>query len=266
VKSSVDHKFIFVCGLHRSGTSILFRSLREHPLISGFENTNSPEDEGMHLQSVYKPSGHYGGAGKFGFSPEAHLTETSSLVTEANRKKLFEEWCPYWDISRPFLLEKSPPNVIRTRFLQAMFPDSYFIILTRHPVAVTLATQAWYRKFQIHRRRLDKLIEHWTVCHEISKADSQHLKNHMRLSYENFVQHPQESLDRIYTWLNLEKLPNNQIIKTNINDKYFEKWRSLANQGLSKYLIRSIVQHYEARINMFGYSLKELDRTDPVIG
>ena len=28
----------------------------------------------MHLQTVYPPSGHYGGAGAFGFHPEAHLT------------------------------------------------------------------------------------------------------------------------------------------------------------------------------------------------
>ena len=101
-----NHRFIFVCGLHRSGTSILFKSLRDHPEVSGFHNTNSPEDEGMHLQTVYKPSGAYGGAGKFGFNPELHLTEASPLVTEENRKKLFEEWTPYWDLSKQYLLEK----------------------------------------------------------------------------------------------------------------------------------------------------------------
>ena len=70
-----DHRYIFVCGLHRSGTSVLFRSLRDHPEVSGFQGTPSPEDEGMHLQTVYPPSGRYGGAGVFGFYYEAQIKE-----------------------------------------------------------------------------------------------------------------------------------------------------------------------------------------------
>jgi hypothetical protein len=64
-------------------------------------------------------------------------------VTPENRQKLFEEWSRYWDVSKPYLLEKSPPNLIRTRFLQAMFPSSYFVVLLRHPIPVALATQPW---------------------------------------------------------------------------------------------------------------------------
>src|SRR5919109_2236774 len=103
-KDIAHHRFIFVCGLHRSGTSVLFRSLRDHPEVSGFHCTPSPEDEGMHLQTIFLPSGRYGGAGEFGFHPEAHLTESSRLVSEANRRKLFSEWGRYWDLSKKYLL------------------------------------------------------------------------------------------------------------------------------------------------------------------
>ena len=47
------------------------------------------------------------------------------------------------DTGKEFLLEKSPPNIIRTRFLQAMFPNSYFINIKRHPIATSLATKKW---------------------------------------------------------------------------------------------------------------------------
>ena len=50
-----DKKIILVCGLHRSGTSLLFQILRDHPDISGFRNTGVNQDEGQHLQSVYLP-------------------------------------------------------------------------------------------------------------------------------------------------------------------------------------------------------------------
>src|ERR1700693_1221710 len=79
--------FVFLGGLHRSGTTLLFRMLREHPAISGFANNQdanewlAAEDEGQYLQSVYPQAIFWGGPGKFAFSPEAHLTEQSELLT-----------------------------------------------------------------------------------------------------------------------------------------------------------------------------------------
>ena len=81
------HPFAILGGLQRSGTTLLFRMLREHPEISGF--TNNPdanewlavEDEGQFLQSVYPPAIFWGGPGRFAFSPEANLTEESELLT-----------------------------------------------------------------------------------------------------------------------------------------------------------------------------------------
>jgi len=51
----MDKKFVFISGLHRSGTSILHRILRSSEGISGFHDTNVPQDEGQHLQSVFNP-------------------------------------------------------------------------------------------------------------------------------------------------------------------------------------------------------------------
>lgn len=137
-----EHQFVFLCGLHRSGTSPLFRLMRGHPDISGFANTGVQEDEGQHLQTIFPPALAFGGPGRFGFAGDAHLTETSALVTPENRARLLREWFRYWDVERRCLLEKSPPNLIRTRFLQAMFPNSYFLTITRHPVVVALASAA----------------------------------------------------------------------------------------------------------------------------
>src|SRR5918992_4047803 len=111
VEPAESHRFVFIGGLHRSGTFPLFRCLREHPLLSGFNDTGASEEEGQHLQSVYAPAIAYGGPGRFGFHPGAHLTEASDLVTADNKLRLFEEWKAYWDLSKPVLLEKSPPNL-----------------------------------------------------------------------------------------------------------------------------------------------------------
>jgi hypothetical protein len=232
--------------------------------MSGFENTASPEDEGMHLQSVFLPSGAFGGAGAFGFKKGAHLTEESPLVTEANRQKLLAEWSPFWDMEKHFLLEKSPPNLIRTRFLEAMFPHSAFIALMRHPLAVSYATRAWYRHVRINWRSLSRLLEHWLVCHELFVEDQKHLKNpSMIVKYEQFVGEPQVWLGKVQDMLGVEHFPTHQKILTDVNRKYFRKWEKEQTGWLSGINSRSIIRRFEDRCRRFGYSLVDPDYLAP---
>ena len=259
-----DHRYIFVCGLHRSGTSVLFRSLRDHPDVSGFQGTASPEDEGMHLQTVYPPSGKYGGAGAFGFHPEAHLTESSPLMTDANRQKLVSEWSQYWDLNKTYLLEKSPPNIIRTRFLQAMFPNSYFIVMLRHPLAVSYATQRWYRNFKINWRSFPRIFEHWLICHELFREDQKQLTNSFVVKYEEFVAEPYEWVNKMYHFLGLSDFSMSQKILSDVNKRYFNKWNQNLSGLLSGPMNRALIKKYEDRVKCFGYSLTDLDWIGPV--
>jgi hypothetical protein len=259
-----QHRYIFVCGLHRSGTSVLFRSLREHPEVSGFQGTPSPEDEGMHLQTVYLPSGRYGGAGAFGFHPETHLTESSPLVNEADRRKLFSEWSRYWNLSKTYLLEKSPPNIIRTRFLQAMFPNSYFIVMLRHPLAVSYATQKWYRKYKINWRGFPRIFEHWLVCHEIFQSDRKYLQNVFVVKYEEFVAKPYSWVNEMYRFLGLSDYSLSQKILTGVNNRYFTLWQKKLDGFFSGRMNRKIIERYEQRVRCFGYSLTDLDWIGPI--
>ncbi len=259
-----DHRYIFVCGLHRSGTSVLFRSLRDHPEVSGFQGTDSPEDEGMHLQTVYLPSGHYGGAGAFGFHPQAHLTEASPLVSEANRQKLFHEWSRYWDLNKTCLVEKSPPNLIRTRFLQAMFPDAYFIVLLRHPLAVSFATQKWYRRYRINWRGFGRILEHWLVCHEIFRADQKHLHHSFVVKYEDFVADPYRWVNAMYHFLGLSGYSVRQEIRADVNKKYFKIWDRKLSGVFSGPLNRALIGRFEKRVRCFGYSLADPNWIGPI--
>src|SRR4051794_31204460 len=116
-----EHQLLFVGGLHRSGTTPLARALSAHPEVSGFSNTGVPEDEGQHLQDVY-PSAHLlGGPGRFARNSSAHLTESSGLATSESASRLWTSWAPYWDLNKRVLVEKTPSNLLMTRFLQRLF-------------------------------------------------------------------------------------------------------------------------------------------------
>lgn len=254
----IERKIAFVSGLHRSGTSLLFKALRDHPQISGLANTGIREDEGQHLQPIYPTAKQFGGPGRFGFVPEAYLDENSPLVSAANAQQIFDAWAAYWDVSKAVLLEKSPPNLIRSRFLQALFPNAAFVVVLRHPLAVSFATRKW-KKIEIGR-----LVEHWLVCYERFLADQPLLRNSLVLKYEDFVDKPEPVLTDIYGFLGLPPTPLRQNVRQGVNDRYFEMWRKMRRGIFSRFPAQRVIQTYEARVNRFGYSLEQVDVLTPV--
>ena len=253
-----DHTLVLIGGMHRSGTSLLHRCLSAHPDASGFSGTGVEEDEGQHLQSVYPPGKRHGGPGRFGFDPAAHLTERSSLVSERNRARLLDEWGRHWDLSRPVLLEKSPPNLIRTRFLQAMFPGSRQIVVVRHPIAVACATQKW------SRTSYTSLVEHWLVCHETLLADLEHVERLMVIRYEDFVADPDATLAAAFRFIGLEPRPSGLQVRGDVNAAYFQRWRSHRWNPYKRFDTDRATRQLAARAGRFGYSLEHPEHAGPL--
>lgn len=243
-----SNRFLFLGGLHRSGTSILHRLLREHPSVSGFANTGVPEDEGQHLQTVFPPAYEYGGAGGFAFDLRSHLTEESALITPENREKLLREWGAYHDLNKKVLLEKSPPNLVRSRFFQALLPEARFVFLVRHPLAVSLATTKWTDA------SITELLLHWHVAYSIMLMDLGYLKRYSVIRYEDFVESPQDSLDQICGLVGIETfVPKETTV--NHNARYFALWKQ--EYSKEREVIESVFPLRQSPVEKFGYSLSE---------
>jgi hypothetical protein len=248
--SEVAGRLLFVAGLHRSGTSLVARCLAAHPDVSAFTDTGVPEDEGQHLQTVYPPAHRYGGAGLFGFAPEAHLTEGSPLATAESRERLLEEWGRHWRPDAAVKVEKSPPNLVRMRFLQALFPEAVFVAVLRHPVAVAGATRKGRRMLLTY----ETLVRHWVACHAVLAADAPHVQRLHVVRYERFVADPEADLARIFAAVGLGPYPSGEHVRTGVNDAYFARWRSRLNPHRAIDRRRTIAR-WEPEVRRFGYSL-----------
>jgi hypothetical protein len=248
-------QLVFLAGLHRSGTTLLARLLAAHPEISGFSGTGVPADEGQHLQHVYPAAAAYGGPGRFGFAPESHVTEASPLASEESARAILEQWSPHWDLGRPVLLEKSPPNLLKTRFLQALFPGSAFVVIVRHPIPVSIPTAKWRGT-----RRYDRLLAHWLRCHALFEADRERLGRVHVLTYEQLVRDPAGVLDGIFEFLGLEPIPPGEPVKAGANERYFRQWKELKRDPRMRAYLDLVSLRYERRVRRYGYSLLRPER------
>lgn len=248
----IDKSFIFLGGHHRSGTSLLHAIIRKHPLVSGFSKTGVPGNEGQHLQSVYKAAKAFGGPGKYIFDKNSYMDEHHDLAKEQSAKTIMEQWGKHYDPKCTHFIEKSPPNIIRTRFLQKLFPNSKFIIILRHPIAVAYATQKW------SKTSIKSLVDHSLRGYEIFLEDMPHLRHVYVIRYEDFVCNPQEEINKIYKFLCLEEIPIQDEVHSNINNKYFSMWHENRN-SFFKRLLFPVNNELERRANRFGYSIKNCE-------
>jgi hypothetical protein len=244
-------RLVFVGGLHRSGTTLLARLLATHPEAGGLDGTGVPEDEGQHLQSVYPPAERLGGSGRFALNSSAHLTEESPRATPENAQQLWDSWKPHWNSDAAFLIEKSPPNLVMGRFLQAMYPSASFVFIVRHPVTVTLATRKWRR-----RTPLVRLMDNWFTGHEAAQGDLPHLHRVHVVSYEWLLADPKATLAAVADSLSMPGEIDTSSVDSGGSDRYEAQWRQLladGHRGATK-----AFRQYNERAHTFGYDLEDL--------
>ena len=270
-----DYRYVFICGMPRSGTSMLGRNIGRLVDCTDLKNTGTIEDEGQNVQDVYPTAHELGGPGRFGFDGRAHRTESSTLLAPEKVAKLKASWHRYWDDGKRICVEKTPGNLLATRFLQAAFEDSYFIVIRRHPVPVAMASQKW--KFNV--TSLDNLFRHWLHCHALYEGDRKYLKRVYELRYEDYVEDQDKYHKEIATFIGTQvpeppkedayryvaqwrnptglRVPEKGMEKASPihNQKYLDRWHKLFIESPFRVYYRYLARKYESEFRRYGYSL-----------
>ena len=186
-----DDYWLFVLGLNNSGTSIFHRVLASHPRVRRL-----PE-EGQALTTVFPRGNQYGVARAWTKRLDVYrLTEDDD---PAPARRAMYDWLYYYEPRPGILLEKSPPDAIRGRWLQRNFRPSRFIAVVRHPYAVAEG---------IRRRTglpIEQAARHWLVGNELLLDDVEHLDRALTIRYEDFCERPGEQLELMQSFLELRE-------------------------------------------------------------
>ncbi|MFW2586947.1 sulfotransferase family protein [Sagittula sp. SSi028] len=236
------HRYVFVGGLHRSGTSLVARMIASLPQVSAIENAPVPENEGVYLQGAIPHTARDGAPMQFATDPAQHHIEGSRYDNLETRLRIEADWAPYFT-DAPWRVEKSPVNLTRMRLYQQLFPTAQFVVVMRHPEAVAAAAAKWVDQTGA------AMIDHWLEAHDIVARDLSYLHSVMVLRYEDLVVDPQRAQNRLAAFL--------QVPETGL--------REPVQDGNQRYAGRlTMTQEQADRARRWGYATGMITRPNPL--
>ena len=184
-----NYYWLFLLGVNNSGTTILSRILESHP------NIRSLPEEGQLLTDALPRPDRLGVVRIWSKRMDIFRWTDEDDPRPAWHAK--RDWAKSYPKRQGILLEKSPPNTVRSRWLQRNFKPSRFIAIVRDPFAVCEG---------IRRRTgcsIETAVLHWCTANECMFADMDYLRKCFWLRYEDFTARPNEYLQKIQSFLNL---------------------------------------------------------------
>jgi hypothetical protein len=168
--------------------------LAKHPLIG------SLPDEGQFCTNQLPIARDTGLKRLWAIPPEKfYLTEQGS--PEIDVIKLKKQWAVRFnDRRKPILLEKSPPNTVRLRWLNSQFPNAYFIGIYRNGYAVAEGIK---RKV---KHDVELGARQWKNANSILLNDFEKLDRKILISYEALTESPKQVLDQLCQFLGINIL------------------------------------------------------------
>ena len=313
-QSLLDGKILLLLGgQHRGGTTLLWKILDAHPEISGLATTSPSVEsvdgihekrkcgEGILIQNVYSRHGigveylmknnlafqkKMVGMGRYALGEESsvHLTEKDRRVTPKNMAKLLNRYSYYWNTTKRVLVEKSPPNAVMSRFLQAIYRQGSssvgdgdagggggggvgllpkFIFVTRHPIANVLAHKVYLDG--AYHVPLSTLFDNYVKVHQYIKADLPHLQKNgepMIIHLENLTADPEAAVAKVFNWAGVDakEATVKDVLHSRLaekiiadpNAKYRESWCSGKNDSEVWNRQKDLALQYQPVIDELG--------------
>jgi hypothetical protein len=202
----MQDKLIFLISTPRSGSTLLMRILNATSQVY-----SRPEP---HLIPALAHLGFWDTVEKAPYDQLQAQQAMRDFVSELKDEKEYYDACrAYCDVlygkmlqgasqNERYFLDKTPANALVLPFLEKVYPDAKYIVLTRHPAAIfaSYANSFFDGDYQAAVKFnpiLSRYIPVMADCIRRSKVPLLHI------SYEEVATHPQAALKRISTFLDI---------------------------------------------------------------
>jgi len=109
--------------------------------------------------------------------------------------KIKKIWLKYWDLSKPILLDKSIPNIMRVSDIKKEFENIFFVCMVRNP----------YAQVEGLMRRNDESVENAAIfslkCLQYQRQNIKNEESLLFISYEQLTENPEKTKRKIIAFL-----------------------------------------------------------------
>ena len=222
-----DKTWVFLVGCYNSGTTLLSELLSQHPSISALST------EGHFITDQFIKDYEIGLPRMW--VDREDLFRLDENDTGPDPVRVQKEWAMRLNVKSPVLLEKSPPNAAKTRWLQKHFDNAHFIGILRNGYAVAegIARKA-EPKHLVGGWPIEKSAYQWVRSNEVLQEDSEHLKRFMWIRYEDLVDNTNGSLEKITDFIGVERFEQFAPDRTWSIHERNEKVRDMNAESISR--------------------------------
>lgn len=208
---------IFLLGVRESGGHLLQHILSKHPCLSAarLAETRSSLDRlgragrqpgllpgtSLPLPAKLRCDAHADCFAHPAYRPNYYLTEAD--VEPGDRAALVGIYRAAMPDATGRLLSFDPPNLIRARFLQALFADACFVTVVRDPYAAVAAASRRRAKWGT----IEEQALHWATAYETLLAERRFLKRRLLVRYEQLIAEPIQVLEAVCRHMRIDFTP-----------------------------------------------------------
>jgi len=199
-------RWIFILGCYNSGTSLLAKILSSHRLIGGLP------DEGMYFTDVLPYPEQFGWP-RMWIRCVDKLYLDHATIHDKTVSRIKRQWSLAYPKGSQNLVEKTPSNVLRMKFLQTHFEPAYFVAVVRNGYAVSegIRRRAQPGRFGNQHYKdsypLELCAEQWRASDEVITKERSGLNSFLQVRYEDLTEKPEQVLAQITEFLGLDPLP-----------------------------------------------------------
>jgi Sulfotransferase family len=177
-------------------------------------------------------------------------------------------WESYWDLSKPVLLEKSPPNLIRALDIRTHFAPVKFIVMVRNPYA---HSEGLMRR---NNWSVNRAAHFSAMCLRTQLRNARELEDVLVLTYESLVQDPAKACQQLAVFMpalaDVDRHASFQVhsidgtIDRPITELNTKKIASLSPQTIAS--MNGVFEQYRETIEAWGYEFLAPEVTrDPTV-